>query len=207
MFGIGLNQNFPQNGEAFVDQQGRLTLNAIALLRTLWNRTGYAPGVSSDDLALFSALQDIGPTVDQAAREQAQGALLTALQGQPVSVDPQAREDAQAAFLTALAAMQSPVPDDTDAKMFALSLMGPIFSAPASAGGGLTPTGVTPGTYGDASNVGQFTVNAFGQITAAADVPISGTGGASWFPMVDGAEPPAFITDGAGVLIAVAYAP
>lgn len=26
-----------------------------------------------------------------------------------------------------------------------------------------------------------------------------------WFPLVDGAEPPAFITDGAGVLIAVAY--
>jgi hypothetical protein len=27
----------------------------------------------------------------------------------------------------------------------------------------------------------------------------------SWIPLVDGAEPPAFITDGAGVLILVAF--
>jgi len=35
-------------------------------------------------------------------------------------------------------------------------------------------TAVTPGTYGDAYNVGQFTVNARGQITAAANVTILG---------------------------------
>lgn len=29
----------------------------------------------------------------------------------------------------------------------------------------------------------------------------------SWLPLVDGAEPPSFITDGAGVLITVAYYP
>jgi len=34
----------------------------------------------------------------------------------------------------------------------------------------------------------------------------SGTGsGASFIPLVDGSEPPVFITDGAGVLILVAY--
>ena len=39
-------------------------------------------------------------------------------------------------------------------------------------------TGVTTGTYGDASNVGQFTVDAQGRITSAANVPIaSGAGG------------------------------
>lgn len=38
----------------------------------------------------------------------------------------------------------------------------------------LSNTGVTPGTYGDAFNVGQFTVNAQGRITAAAAVEILG---------------------------------
>lgn len=32
----------------------------------------------------------------------------------------------------------------------------------------------------------------------------SGGGGGSWIPLVDGSEPPVFITDGAGVLILVA---
>jgi hypothetical protein len=52
-------------------------------------------------------------------------------------------------------------------------------------GGPITTTGtiamantaVTPGSYGDASNVGQFTVDAQGRITAAANVAISGAGG------------------------------
>lgn len=38
----------------------------------------------------------------------------------------------------------------------------------------LSNTGVTPGTYGDAFTVGQFTVNAQGRITAAAPVTILG---------------------------------
>lgn len=41
----------------------------------------------------------------------------------------------------------------------------------------LPNTAVTPGTYGDAANVGQFTVDAQGRITAAVDVPITATGG------------------------------
>lgn len=47
-------------------------------------------------------------------------------------------------------------------------------------------------------------------ITAVAGVITSiggGGGGGSWLPLVSGSEPPIFITDGAGVLITVGYAP
>ena len=39
-----------------------------------------------------------------------------------------------------------------------------------------TAVGITPGTYGDANNVGQFTVDAQGRITSAANVPITSSG-------------------------------
>lgn len=42
--------------------------------------------------------------------------------------------------------------------------------------GDLPASGVTPGTYGDATHVGQVTVNAAGQVTAASDVAITGSG-------------------------------
>lgn len=45
----------------------------------------------------------------------------------------------------------------------------------AIAGAGL-PSGVTPGTYGDSTHVGRFTVDVFGKLTAASNVVI-GTGG------------------------------
>ena len=39
-----------------------------------------------------------------------------------------------------------------------------------------TATAVTPGTYGDATNVGQFTVDAQGRVTFAQNIPIAGGG-------------------------------
>jgi hypothetical protein len=62
--------------------------------------------------------------------------------------------------------------------------------APLSAGNitlGLTDTGVTPDTYGDATNVPQITVDAKGRITSVVDVPISGGGGGIDFE--DGGTP------------------
>lgn len=41
----------------------------------------------------------------------------------------------------------------------------------------LANTAVSTGTYGDANNVGQFTVDQQGRITAAANIPIAGGGG------------------------------
>lgn len=41
----------------------------------------------------------------------------------------------------------------------------------------LPPTGVTAGTYGDSTHVGQFTVDAYGRLTSASSVAISGSGG------------------------------
>lgn len=47
---------------------------------------------------------------------------------------------------------------------------------------GLAPTGVTAGTYGDATHVAQVTVNAGGQVTNATNVAITGFGPTGVFP-------------------------
>lgn len=46
------------------------------------------------------------------------------------------------------------------------------------------PSGVTPGVYGDATNVPQFYVDADGHITGVMEVPISGGGGGGGTPSV-----------------------
>lgn len=69
------------------------------------------------------------------------------------------------------------------------------------------PTGVTPGTYGSSTVVGQFTVDAAGRLTFAANVPIVFPAQAAYMPLTLGDEPPTFVTDGAGRLAMVAFIP
>ena len=77
------------------------------------------------------------------------------------------------------------------------------------AGGGVVPatlsaTGVAPGTYGDATHVGQFTVDAKGRLSFAQDVLITGAGGMVCSPLTDGdLTEPELIFDGAGDCIMV----
>jgi hypothetical protein len=55
-----------------------------------------------------------------------------------------------------------------------LSALNPPASNLVAAINGVTaPSGVTPGTYGTATQVGRFTVNAQGRITAASNVPLA----------------------------------
>ena len=87
-----------------------------------------------------------------------------------------------------------------------------------------TATAVIPGTYGDATNVGQFTVDAQGRLTSAVNVPISATipdlqivtdqgavttnvidvagliAAGLTYPAADGAANDVLVTDGAGNL-------
>lgn len=54
----------------------------------------------------------------------------------------------------------------------------------------LANTAVTPGTYGDATHVGRFTVDAKGRLTAASNVAITGSGATATEVEVDfGASP------------------
>lgn len=71
--------------------------------------------------------------------------------------------------------------------------------------GGLNDTGVTPGTYGDATHVGQFTVNAQGRVTQAANVSIAAGGSAPVY-IVAPSQPSAgtFATIAAAIAAAVA---
>ena len=49
----------------------------------------------------------------------------------------------------------------------------------------LADTAVAPGTYGDATHVGQFTVDQQGRLTAAGNVPIAGGGGGGFTVLFD----------------------
>jgi len=68
---------------------------------------------------------------------------------------------------------------------------------------GLPNSGVTAGTYGDPTHTLTATVDAQGRVTSISTNAISGGSGGSWIPLVNGAEPPVLVSDGAGHLILV----
>lgn len=160
-----LQQNFPEISAPFVDpKSGQLSQSGFALLRSLWNRTGEEPGVSSEGLEIFSVLNATGAKTDQSARVEAATALLAALQPPGPATDPIARQDAVAAFLMAAYTACCPT-DATPAQTFAMALQGPPI---------LPDSGVVPGTYGDSSHTAQVTFDRQGRAIHAEDVPISG---------------------------------
>lgn len=75
---------------------------------------------------------------------------------------------------------------------------------PGSVPATLSNTGVVAGTYGDASNIPQFTVDAKGRLSSASNVPISSQ---DYVVMSDGANPPSPMDDGNGNFIYVTYTP
>jgi len=85
-------------------------------------------------------------------------------------------------------------------------------SSPLSSTGGDTPviglndSSVTPGTYGDSTHVGQFTVDAKGLLQFAANVALA-PASVDYVVASDGATPPTPMNDGGGNFIYVAYTP
>lgn len=102
----------------------------------------------------------------------------------PIAFDGSTRElDGEAAEATKLATARSIA--ITGDLAWSVSFNG---SANVSAAGALASTAVTPASYGNATNVASFTVDAKGRLTAAAAVPIT-------FPAVGVAS----VTFGTGV--------
>jgi len=68
-------------------------------------------------------------------------------------------------------------------------------SSPLSSTGGDTPviglndSAVTPGTYGDATHVGQFTVDQKGLLQFAQNVEITGGGGDGYWSVITNGDP------------------
>ena len=71
----------------------------------------------------------------------------------------------------------------------------------------LANTGVTPGTYGDATNIPQVTVDAKGRVTNVVDIPISTSAFADYVVASNGVQPPTPVDNGAGSFVYVVYTP
>ena len=71
----------------------------------------------------------------------------------------------------------------------------------------LSNTAVTPGTYGNSTNVSQVTVNSKGRVTAAANVAINFSPNGAYAPLTFGTEPITFVSNGVGAPVMVAFIP
>lgn len=175
---MSLQQNLPPPSAPFVDADGRLTYDAISLLRILWSRTGFAPGVGSDDLALLSVLNGIDTPQDPQARAEAASAFLAGIQPQTLAIDPTARASGADGVFTALA--PKPVQSELgEAEAFALMLVGPVYASISSAFlSGVTSfngrTGAVTLTSGDVTTALGFTPGTGTVTSVATDATLSG---------------------------------
>src|SRR5882672_8091219 len=85
---------------------------------------------------------------------------------------------------------------------------------PIASSGGTTPaislndTAVTPATYGDATHVGQFTIDQQGRLTFAANIAITYPAVATdYVLMSDGSTPPNAMNNGGSSFLYIGYTP
>ncbi len=183
-----ITQNaFPVIGTAFVDQNGKLQQAWYQFLITLWRRTGAAVGVDitvlEQTVAVLSA-ELAALTVQSLQKPSPAGLSLLA-------------EHVEGLDVSGLQRAFPGVPSSVTTPGEILGLAKNIFGATFN---------LTDGTFGDATNIPQITVNAEGLVTNVVLVPITGGGGA-WRPLTTGVEPMVFVSDGAGVPIMVAFTP
>lgn len=173
---MSLQQNFPNIEAPFVDQAGKLTFWGRAVLHSVWARTGYEPGVSSNDLELLAVLSQSHGQTDAQARSEAADAFLAGIQPGSLAIDPTARDlGADGVFLALAPRVQKSELDEAEA--FALSLFSSVgASITAASLSGVTSfngrTGAVTLTSGDVTTALGYTP---GTVTSVAtDATMSG---------------------------------
>jgi hypothetical protein len=170
------NQAIPFVAGPLVDKAGNITYPWWAFFRSILDRTGGQSGVDSGGLEVLQLLQASAAQKPQALTAQDEGALVSGavavlnFTGAGVT-----------ATLTGPGLVAVDVPGasgtvtsvDIDSPGGTINVGGgPIITA-GTLTVDLPATGVAAGAYGNATNVASFTVDAFGRLTLAGNVPIS----------------------------------